>query len=250
MTWVNTALIENMQLEREAVATFNSMQIPSGPQVPLYPCHVHGLLWPEKMTRDQLIHRFVVRHADPRQCILGSQARLLFIRVHVFGQFQADGEMVPQGWHPEQVMHMDQEPGYSIQTAQQELVYWKHHPWQLLEARDLTTSSKQLQLDVGEDHRNSRSKQSRNEPLASGQILGWTDSQASAHNHWKLTLKVAVYSNLCHVAMIGSQGHPTKGGCSLSWEGASPPHVTAPSWCSISSQPPCSALTPASHGMC
>ena len=66
MFWVNTALFENMELSRGAVMAFNDSQPPGTRQVPMYPCHVHGLLWPEKMTKDRLIHRFVVRHLDPR----------------------------------------------------------------------------------------------------------------------------------------------------------------------------------------
>ena len=212
MTWVNTALFENMELSRGAVTAFNQRQPPGAPQVPMYPCHVHGLLWPEKMTKDRLIHRFVVRHADPKECILGSQARLLFLRVHAFATMTLLGDRVPEGWHPDQVFFLDQEPGHSVQQTQEELVYWRDHPRKVLDPRDLTNASRQMQLDVGENYKNSRSKQERNNALANGQTLGLTSEQTSAHVHWKLSLQQAVYSNLCHVAMLTTQGQPAFGG--------------------------------------
>lgn len=213
MSWVNTALIPDMDMDRQAITMFNETQPPGASRIPQYPCHVHGMLWPEKATKDKLIYRFVVRHFDPKQCILGSQARLLFIRVHVVGQFQAEGTRVPASWHHNQVFHLDQDPAEPEQPAQQEMVYWDSDPQQVLQARALTKACTQLQRDVGVEYKGSRAKQSRNEATANGQILGWTDQQTCAQLHWAMALKEKVYSNLSHVPMITSQGHLGQGGC-------------------------------------
>ena len=212
MTWLNTAFFDNMELSRGAVAAFNTRQAPSAPQIPMYPCHVHGLLWPEKMTKDRLIPRFLVRHADPRECILGSQARLLFMRVHAFGNTTFQGDRVDKGWHADQVFFLDQEPGHSVQQSQEELVYFHGHPRRVLDPRAMTNASRQMQHDVGEDFKGSRAKQERNNALANCQALGLISEHSSAHVHWKLLLQQGVYSNLNHVPMLVTQGHPAFGG--------------------------------------
>ncbi|KAK9830866.1 hypothetical protein WJX74_010857 [Apatococcus lobatus] len=108
MRWTNTWFRQGVELSRGAMQQFNLQQMATGQvQVPLYECHVHALLWPEKMTKTQLIGRNVVRHVDPAFCVIGSQARVLFMRVHAFGaSFHPDGQL-PEGWHQGQVEGLD-----------------------------------------------------------------------------------------------------------------------------------------------
>ncbi len=213
MRWTNTWFRQGVELSRGAMQQFNLQQMATGQgQVPLYECHVHALLWPEKMTKTQLIGRNVVRHVDPAFCVIGSQARVLFMRVHAFGgSFHPDGQL-PEGWHQGQVMSLDEQPGHRVHMAQQEHVMWLRHPRENMGSRNLTAASTRTQQDVGTDIRGSRARQPRKDATALLQVEGLDCEDANAHLHWKLALQQQVYSNENHRAMLVSQGHPAYGG--------------------------------------
>ena len=213
MRWTNTWFRQGVELSRGAMQQFNLQQMATGQgQVPLYECHVHALLWPEKMTKTQLIGRNVVRHVDPAFCVIGSQARVLFMRMHAFGgSFHPDGQL-PEGWHQGQVMSLDEQPGHRVHMAQQEHVMWLGHPRENMGSRNLTAASTRTQQDVGTDIRGSRARQPRKDATALLQVEGLDCEDANAHLHWKLALQQQVYSNENHRAMLVSQGHPAYGG--------------------------------------
>ena len=213
MRWTNTWFRQGVELSRGAMQQFNLQQMATGQgQVPLYECHVHALLWLEKMTKTQLIGRNVMRHVDPAFCVIGSQARVLFMRVHAFrGSFRPNDQL-PEGWHQGQVMSLDEQPGHRVHMAQQEHVMWLRYPRENMGSRNLTAASTRTQQDVGTDIRGSRARQPRKDATALLQVEGLDCEDANAHLHWKLALQQQVYSNENHRAMLVSQGHPAYGG--------------------------------------
>ena len=129
MAWNNTMFRPNMGLARYTEG-FNRQQAASGrPQIPHYGCHVHVVYWPEKMTQLQLIGRNVCRSLNIINCPLGSMARLLFMRCHLFTDvgFQPV-EAAKQGWHEKQVTCLDEDPSSDIPSFMRELVMWNKHP--------------------------------------------------------------------------------------------------------------------------
>ena len=207
MCWTNTFFREDMELSRITQQQFNQQQLAAGqPEIPLYPYHAHSLLWPEKMTKDRLIRRNVVRHADPSLCILGSQSRLLFMRTHVLGQAFHERGKLPEGWHAGQVMCLDEVPSFKPTLVQHEHVMWTQHPRASMGSKALTEACKRVQRDVGTDI-GSRAKQLRKDAL----LQGISCEGANALLYGKLSLQQQVYSNQNPEAMLASQGHPAFG---------------------------------------
>ncbi len=210
MRWTNTFLRKDIELSRGAQQQFSQQQLAAGqPEIPLYPWHAHSLLWPEKMTKDRLIGRNVVRHADPSQCSLGSQSRLLFTCTHVLGQAFHEGRKLPEGWHGGQVMCLDEVPSFKPTLVQHEHVMRTQHP--SMDSRALTEACKRVQRDVGTNIEGSRAKQLHKDALALLQVQGISCEGANALLHSKLSLQQQVYSNENPEAMLASQGHPAFG---------------------------------------
>lgn len=132
MTWTNTRYRPNMGLF-SSVQSFNQHQAATGsPQIPEYPCHVHVAYWVEKMTQDELIGRNMCRSIEPAGCVLGSRAKLLFLRTHQLGNVYADPHYLSDraAWHEGQIFRLDEPESSQLVSAQRELVLMCAHPAQ------------------------------------------------------------------------------------------------------------------------